>query len=337
MANESLSQTDIDALFGGDTPPTEAVSPEAIQQDVQVYDFHRPALISKDRRRSLLAMYGLFTKSLEGWISGRVRDQLEFDLQSVEQLTFGEFTLALPATCASYIVKVPETGHQGVIDFGQNFAFYIVDRLLGGSSDFTVPDRSFTAMERLVVRIVAERAAQHLTEVWSDHVPLDLVVDGFESIPEMLQVANREDPVLVASIGISMVSKESLLLLCLPFATLDKFFTGTSHRRHQISHATPEERAADRGAVESAVRNSRLQVGARLPAFSLPIGKIASFKPGEIVPTGLSPDSELEIYVAGQKRFVGTPGRIGQTLAVHVNDIVVPEPENLIGPQRMDR
>ncbi len=334
MANESLSQTDIDSFFGGDTEPGPAVTSE-MAQEVHVYDFRRPSLISKDRRRSLMAMYGLFTKSLENWVSGRVRDQVEFDLQSVEQLTFGEFTLALPSLCASYVVNVSETGHQGVIDFGHDLGFFIIDRLLGGSAEIVAPNRSFTPMERLIVGIVAERAAYQLTNVWKDHVQLDLKVDGFESIPEMLQVANREDPVLVANIGVSIGSLNSLLMLCLPFATLDKFFTGTSNRPHQITHATPEERDADRGAVEMSVRNARLPVGARLPTFHLPVRTLASIKPGEVIPTGLSPESELELYVAGQRRFKGKAGRIGQSLAVQINDIVVPEPENIIGSQRI--
>ena len=203
MTSESLSQNEIDLLFGGGGPATNVAQPPREKaQDVQVYDFRRPARISKDRKRSLMAMYGLLAKSIEGWLSGRVRDQLELNLQSVEQLTFGEFMLALPSPCASYIVDVGDTGHQGVIDFGHEFGFFLVDRLLGGAGSHQVPERTLTPIERLLVRLVADRIAAQLGEVWKDYVKLDLDVSGFESIPEMLQVANREDPVLVANIGV---------------------------------------------------------------------------------------------------------------------------------------
>lgn len=336
MSSESLSQDQIDVLFDGDAEPDHATRADP-SQDIQIYDFRRPARISKDRKRSLMAMYGLLTKSFESWVTGRVRDQVEFQLQSVEQLSFGEFTLALPTLCASYIVTVPETGHQGVIDFGREFGYFIIDRLLGGSADYVVPDRPFTQTERLVVRIVAERVAYQLSDVWKDHVRLDLEVDGFESIPEMLQVANREDPVLVANIGVSMGGGSSLLMLCLPFTTLDKYFTGTSERPYQVTQGTDEERSADRRMAEISVLNTRLSVGARLPTFHLPIETIASIKPGGILPTGLSLESHLEVNVAGQQRFRGTPGRVGQSLAFQVTDIVRPQPEKLLGPQRTSR
>src|SRR5690606_28759220 len=91
------------ALFGG---------------EVEVYDFRRPARISKDRMRPLQAMYEVLAKSLESWTAGRMRDHVAVELQSMEQITFGEFQHALPSPCASYIVDLAGTGRQGVIDFG---------------------------------------------------------------------------------------------------------------------------------------------------------------------------------------------------------------------------
>lgn len=339
MANESLSQNEIDLLFGGGGPARPAApAPErkrGVSSDLQVYDFRRPARISKDRKRSLTAMYGLLSKTLEGWITGRVRDQIQMELQSVEQLSFGEFMLALPSPCASYIVDLgDQAGSQGVIDFGHEFAYFLVDRLLGGAGIPSFPERALTQLERLVVRIVAERVAQQLGEVWKDYVALDISIAGFESIPEMLQAANREDPVLVGNIEVTVRDTSSLLLLCLPFATLEKFFTGSSDRRAQTYHGTPEERRQDRTHLEQSVRQARLPVAARLPSFKVPVKKLADLQPGHILHTGLEPHSALELFVGDQRRFTGEPGRTGRTLAIRVNDGVPVEPEDLIQPGR---
>lgn len=335
MSSESLSQNEIDLLFGGGGgAATATAQARDHSHEVQVYDFRRPARISKDRKRSLMAMYGLLSKSIEGWLAGRVRDQLELNLQSVEQLTFGEFMLALPSPCASYIIDVGETGHQGVIDFGQEFSYFLVDRLMGGAGPHAILDRALTPIERLLVRIVADRIAQQLSEVWKDYVKLDLDVSGFESIPEMLQVANREDPVLVANIGVSLGDVNSLLLLCLPFATLEKFFTGASNRRAFTGQGTAEERTQDRSHIETALRTARLSVGVRMPEFRMPLSKLLSLKPGAVMTTGLPRNTELDLFVAGQRRFVGVPGRVGKKMAVRILDGVAPEPDDLIAPGR---
>lgn len=338
MASESLSQNEIDLLFGsgGETPAPRVPRQVDPRADVQVYDFRRPARISKDRKRSLMAMYGLLAKSVESWLTGRVRDQVELELQSVEQLTFGEFVLALPSPSASYIVDVGRTGSQGVIDIGHEFGYFVVDRFLGGTGAHAIPERPLTPMERLIVRIVADRVAYQLSDVWKDYVRLDLEVSGFESIPEMLQVARREDPVLVANIGVSMGDLTSLLLLCLPFATLEKFFTGHTTQKVTHAHGSDEERVQDRERIETSVRTARVTLGARLPAFDVSLKTLADLEPGQILSTGLPPNTELELFVAGQKRFRGVAGRVDKNLAVRILDVLPPEPEDLIHPGRTD-
>ncbi len=335
MSSESLSQDDIDLLFsaGGEEPP----KPEARASgpDTQVYDFRRPARISKDRKRSLEAIYGLLAKSLEGWLTGRVRDQIELDLLSVEQLTFGEFMLALPSPCSSYVVDVKGNGGgQGVIDFGQEFGYFIVDRILGGTARPAFMDRPLSPTERLIVRIVAERVAIQLSDAWRDYVKMDLEISGFESIPEMLQVANREDPVLVANIAVSLGEATSSLLLCLPFAMLEKFFTTTTNRKVQGAQGSGEERNLERRSIERVVRNAHISVEARFPDFRVPLGILASLEPGSVLNTPLGPDSELEVFVSGQKRFTGVAGKVGKKLAVRVLNTTSPEPEDVIRPGR---
>lgn len=331
MASESLSQNEIDLLFSGGVSEEPERPPV---HEVQIYDFRRPARISKERNRSLLAMYGLMAKSVEGWITGRVRDQVEVELQSVEQLTFGEFVLALPSPCASYVVDVSDTGQQGVIDFGHELAYFLVDRLLGGVGMHAVPERPLTPLERLVVRIAADRVAAQLTDCWKDYVRLDLGVTGFESIPEMLRVANREDPVLVANLLVGTEDMSSLVMLCLPFTTVEKFFTGTHSRRAEKAQGSAEERRHDRETLETTFRDSRLTVEVRWPTFHMPLHKLAAIKPGDVFQTEISPETPVEVLVSGQRRFVGVPGRVGRKLGVRVTESAQPEPDILIGTGR---
>ena len=62
--------------------------------------------------------------------------------------------------------------------------------------------------------------------------------------------------------------------------------------------------------------------------------EVAALTPGAILSTGLAPTTELEVFVAGQHRFSGVPGRVGQSLAVRVLDHVKPEPDDLIDAGR---
>jgi flagellar motor switch protein FliM len=326
MSSEALSQSDIDRLLGGSAAraPKPAIA-RAAAHDVQVYDFRRPHRVSKERLRTLEAMYERLVKALEGWLVGRVRGQVELKLQSVEQFSFGEFALSLPTPCASYIFDIRDSGGaQGAIDFGHDFGYFLVDRLFGGSGNATLANRALSPIERLAVRTVAERVTNLLSEIWQDHVQLDLALSGFESSPEILGVANREEPVLVANIEVSAGDTKSLLLICLPFAVLEKFFSGPTQRRVNNVTGSEKEREHNREITEASLRVTRTLVSARLPEFYLSMRDLASLRVGSVLATAIPTNAEIDLLIGTQRRFRGTAGRVGRKLAVRVLEPIHP-------------
>ena len=319
MANDTLSQVDIDRLLGG----VAKLTPRSTAKlDVQMYDFRRPYRVSKDRLRTLEAMYERLVKNLEAWLISRVRGQMEIRLQSVEQFSFGEFTLSLPTPCSSFIFDIVGTGQKGVIDIGQEFAYFIIDRVFGGDGLATAPVRPLTPIERMAVRTVADRVSLDLQEVWADHAPLQIDIDGFESAPEILQVINREDPVLVANIEITAGNASSLLLICLPFSVLDKFFSAHGQERPAPVISNPLEREASRQRGESSLRATHVPVEARLPTFQIQLRELAQLQVGSIMQTGIPKDARIVVRTGTQERFIGHPGRVGGNVAVRILDAV---------------
>jgi len=309
-SSETLSQSEVDRMPSGD----------ATIEVAQPYDFRRPHRVSKERLRTLETMYERMVKSLEGWVIGRIRGQIEMRLQSVEQFSFGEFTSSLPTPCASFVFDVTDSGgQQGIIDIGQEFAFYLVDRLFGGNGRQPAATRPLTRVERMAIRGLVERATALLCDVWADHIPMSLDISAFESLPDiLLQTANREDPVLVAKIEVVAGDVSSSILVCLPFAVLDKFFTNGGKRRVNTATGSEHERAVNREIAEQSLRVTRVNVSARLPEFRMTMRDIAALQEGGIISTALPTESPIRILIGGQDRFLGTAGRVGQKLAVQV-------------------
>lgn len=319
MSSETLSQHDIDRLLDGGSRQSSSV---AMPMDVQVYDFRRPHRVSKERLRTLEAMYERLVKGLEGWLISRVRGQIEVRLQSVEQFSFGEFTLSLPMPCSSFIFDITGTGQKGVIDVGPELSTYIIDRLFGGEGTGSALTRSLTPIERMAVRSVADKVSGLLQEIWQDHVAMDINITGFESSPEILQVVNREDPVLVANVEFTTGNVSSLLLICLPFSVLDKFFTSSGQQRIALLTTSDQERETTRQRSETALRATKVPLTARLPDFQLSLRDIAGISEGTIIPTGIPTDARVIVRAGTQERFIGHPGRVSGNLAVRILDAV---------------
>lgn len=335
MSSEIFSQSDIDALLGGVSSlgaaqgstaapaagdeTTAPANTRLRSADVQLYDFRRPNRVSKDKLRALEAMYERLAKSLEGWLIGRLRGQVEVNLQGVEQLSFGEFILSLPSPCASFLVDVDDSGgQQAVIDLDLGFAYYVVDRLFGGNGDPVTLDRALSSIERKAVRMVAERIKVLLAETWQDHIALDLNLAGFESVPEILQAANREDPVLVCILEVRTGAVEGLIGICVPFVALEKFFSGQGNRRIKNPSGSTREVEMARQVTETLLRETEIPVSARLPEFRLPMHQLAALEVGSVVATGVPCGAELEVWVGDEQRLRALPGRNGKMLALQI-------------------
>lgn len=297
-------------------------NPISVQADLDPvpYDFRRPFRVSKERMRALEAMYERMAKSLEGWVIGRIRSQIEFKLVSMEQTTFGEFTRSLPTPCASFILNISDSGGQQVIvDVGQDLSFYLVDKFFGGKGTLIDTDRPLSRVERLAVRSSVDRIAELLAEVWSDHLKLHFEVTSFESFPDiLLQNANYDDPVLLANIDVVAGEMTSRLTLSTPFAAVDKFFLNSGKRRSGETTGSEQERALNRVMTEQSLRVTKVSVVAQLPAFKAKMKLLASLKPGSTLMTGIPTDSFIQIKIGNQERFVATAGRIGRQMAVRL-------------------
>jgi flagellar motor switch protein FliM len=161
-------------------------------------------------------------------------------------------------------------------------------------------------------------------EVWEDHVELELSLSGFESIPEIIQAAAREAPVLVANIDANFAGTSSLVSVALPLSVLEKFFVmGTSK---STTHAPRRESTAQRSVAEGALRATRVEVAARLPDFRLSMRDIAGLKAGSLLSTGIPVDSTVNLLVGRQPRFKSAAGRVGRKLAVRVLEPLSAEP-----------
>lgn len=155
---------------------------------------------------------------------------------------------------------------------------------------------------------------------------MDLNITGFESSPEILQVVNREDPVLVANVEVNTGSVSSLLLLCLPFSVLDKFFTSSGQQRLALLSTNEQERDLTRQRSEAALRATKVPLIARLPDFQLSMRDLAQVTEGSVIPTAIPKDARVLIRAGTQERFIGHAGRVNGNLAVRIVDALPTAP-----------
>ena len=326
-----INQTDIDSILRGAGTPSTA--PEVV--DVQAYNFLRPHRISKDRRSTLTNIYTRFAVSMQALLTSRLRLPTDVTVGSVEQATFGEFIMSLGNPCAAFVFEVGGgSGFQGVLDLSIDLSYQLIDRMFGGpgtreASAGRDVSRALTQLERLVLKGVADRTLGFLGEVWEEHLPMAPVQVGFESMPDALQIANREDNVLVTNIDVRAGEFSGLLTLCLPLVALESFLQEKRATGARTARVSENDRQIFRGNLERSLRIASLPVTARFPLFSMLTRDVASLEVGQVIHTGYPLDVPLEVQVNGRRRFLGLPGRVRRAMGVRITTAIpagMPEP-----------
>jgi flagellar motor switch protein FliM len=322
---DGLSQKDIDSLLQGRAVDA---APVAAPVEALLYDFRRPRRIPKERLSTIEAIYGRFALAMQGLLASRLRVPTDVSVASVEQATFAEFIFSLSNPCATFVFDLGGgLGGQGAVDIGNDFAFYLVDRLFGGPGEAGDLKRSLTPLERMVVKGVADRALGILADAWRDHLVLEPEQVGFESAPEALQIANRDDNVLVTNLEVRTGGTARPVAICLPLQSLEAFLTEAS-ARHAPASASGADRAESRATIESTVRAGKLPVVARFPAFTVSMRTVADLRPGQILFTAHGVGVPLEVHVGGRARFRGTPGQVRRALGVRIDEAFIDASQN---------
>src|SRR5262245_17409098 len=319
---DTFSQKDIDSLLQGAQP----ADPPEPAVEVIPYNFLRPPRIAKDRQALLNGIYQRVAVSLQALLSSRLRASVDVSLSSVEQATFAEFIFSLASPCAAYVHELGDKiGGQGVLDMGTDLSYYLIDRLFGGPGELQDLKRPLTALERSVVRGVADKVWSLVQEAWADHLAFVPNYTGFESSPDALQIANREDNVLVANIEVRTSAFSGLITMCVPLLSLESFLQEKPTRHFHNIRSTPAEREQTRHTIEQSLRGSRLELRARFPLFQLKARDIGRLEVGQVIHTGHPYDVPVELHVRGQRRFLGTLGQSRRYVGLRITHQLHPQ------------
>src|SRR5208283_3916113 len=144
-----LSQEEIDSVFrnvrdvGDEDDPAKRAQP---------YDFRRPDRIAKDQLRAIHMLHENFARGLASSLSAYLRAYVAVNLVSVEQLSFVEFSQALPSpTCLVSLGMQPYEGN-AVLEMNPALVFPIFEMLLGGAAkSLTKINREITEIEQSVL------------------------------------------------------------------------------------------------------------------------------------------------------------------------------------------
>lgn len=297
-------------------------------EEVRPYDFTRPPRIPGDRMRAIQNIHGLLATTLASWLTTRLREPVEVEVEEVDQESAAALVATFPSPCNAYLLTLTARGGApALVELPPDLAFMLAERSMGGTGPVLVLDRPLTPLERMVVRMAVDRLVSRLDELWEPHLPLGLAVTGFESDPGMVRLGGGGGRVLSIRLRVRTAEMESRMRVALTWDALEPFMVRRPERPAPVVAPQSEERLRELRALHGSLRGARVLLQARVPAFPVSVERLGRLQPGEVLLSGVSPRGPLDVLLAGQHRFSAIPGRAGPALAVELTHAVAPESE----------
>jgi flagellar motor switch protein FliM len=215
-----LSQNEIDALLdqGGDAAIDEKGSED---EKIMLYDFKRPNRVSKEQLRAIKGIHDKMARNLASHISTVMRSIIEIQLQSVDQMTYGEFLMSLPSPTSFNIFSLKPLDGSAILELNPSIAFPMLDRLLGGRGESYEGERELTDIELNLIETILRLIMSKLKDSWSGIADIFPIVESKESSPNVVQIVAQNEIVIMIVLEITIGETSGMINLAYPVIYLE--------------------------------------------------------------------------------------------------------------------
>jgi flagellar motor switch protein FliM len=291
---------------------------------VTPYDFRRPLKLSRENSRPLQIAFETFARQASTLMTSALRSVCHIDLVEFEQLTYTEYVDSLDELTYMGVFTAEPMQQPGVLELPLAVAMACVDRLLGGPGAAEQPERPLTELESAVVAGLYERLVAEVRYAFSSIVALEPVVKDVEYSPQLAQLANASDPVLVARFKLRRGDAEHPITLCLSFNGLLPYLTASGGA--VVSERERAERAQSSARLAAGLQEVPVDVSVRFRATGADPIELSGLQVGDVVRLRHPAAAPLDVTAADVVFAHATPGSQGQRLAALV--VAPPTQEN---------
>jgi len=319
-----LSQSEIDsllsALSSGDLD-VEKMKLESESQQIKAYDFRRPDKLSKEQMRTLQMIHENLARLLTTIFSTQLRNRVDIEVVSIEQLSYEEFVLSLPEPTIIGISDLKPFEGQFIFEINPDIGFVIIDLLFGGIGTTFDEIRPFTDIEKVVLKKVISWFLSALPDAWENLVRVTPNLREIESNPRFTQIVPSSDMTIIITMLIKIGNNEGLLNICIPYIMLEPI-ADRLNAQQWFSNTRREQTAKHIKVLKERVKRARLNVYAELGNAVLTVTDLLNLQTGDVIKLNQRIDDRVLLKVGDQIKFKGIAGKSKKHLAVRITDIV---------------
>ena len=309
-----LNQDEIDLLLGfdgGNTGPDRSSG---------IYAILDRSMMAYEKLPMLEVVFDRLVRMLSSSFRNFTSDNVDVSIDSMVSMRFDDYLNSIPLPALLVVFRAVEWENFGIITIDSAQIYSTVDILLGGrrtAKPVRVEGRPYTTIEQDIVKKMTDILLSDMSSSFDPLSPVSFMFDRIESNPRFAQITRPNSPVLLVRLRVDMEERGGHIEILLPHATLEpirdllvQLFMGEKFGQDSVweRHLGREVGQAD------------IELEAVLDERKISLGEVVDLKIGSTILLDVSPDDPVRIKCGGVPVTTAQVGKVGDRIAVAIND-----------------
>ena len=223
MANEFLSQDEVDALLKGVTGEADEPQQKDDPGGIRPYNIATQERIVRGRMPTLEIINERFARWLRTGLFNFMRKSPEIQVGQVRTMKYSEFVRNLVVPTNLNLVQMKPLRGTSLFIFEPSLVFLVIDNLFGGAGKFhtRIEGRDFTPTEQRIIQKLLQVVFEHYQKSWQAVHPVSLEYVRSEMNTQFATIATPTEVVVVTTFNIDFGGGGGNIHICIPYASIE--------------------------------------------------------------------------------------------------------------------
>lgn len=321
MAEDFLSQDEVDALLKGATGESDEVQQEEDRGGVRPYNIATQERIVRGRMPTYEIINERFARFFRIGLFNFMRRTVDIAVGPVKVIKFSEFVRNLVVPTNLNMIHMKPLRGTALMVFDPNLIFLIVDNLFGGDGRYhtRVEGRDFTQTEQRIIHRLLEVVFEDYEKSWKSVYPIKFEYIRSEMNPQFATIATPNEVVVTVTFDIDMGNQGGEFHVCIPYSMIEPI-RDILYSALQGDHLEVDKRWIK--LLSQQVQGAEVELIANLGQTKVTFEQILSMQAGDVIP--LEIPKSITAHIDGVPVMDCRYGTMNGRYALRVNNMISP-------------
>jgi flagellar motor switch protein FliM len=282
MADDMLSQEEVDALLHGVKSEPEPAPASAAQAGARSYDIGHQQRIVRGGMPALGVINERFASLMRVSLFNLTRKSAEVAVGRLQVLEYSEFVRDLAVPTSLNLVQAKPLRGVGLVVFAPALVSQTIDQLFGGHGRLPMraQGREFTATEMRVARRLLDAVCEAYAKAWEPVFPLRFEYLRSETDARFANIAAPTELVIASSFSVDAGGGGARFHVCLPYAILEPV-RGIIDKPMQAERSEANDRWT--ALLSAQVSDVEVELAANLASAAITLRQLMQLETGDVI------------------------------------------------------